>query len=212
MAFIDTLGKIAAPIVPGNMMDSFLHPEKAYEKAGEQMQKYYRDAQGKLQPYNQHGLDQYGRLNDQANQLNDPAALQAKWASTYEMSPSARMAQEHASQSGMNAASSMGLMGSSGALNNIQQSAGEIMQGDRQAYMNDLMQKYMASIGIGQNIYGTGANAAGAMSNNAMNMGTNMAGAAFGQQNAPGAMLGDWLGKAADAGINFASGGVKKAA
>lgn len=190
------------------MLDSFFSPGNAYKKAGKQLQRYYTDAQGALQPYNQHGQDQFQRLMDQANALNDPAALQAKWASGYEMSPSARMMTEQAKNSGLDAASSMGLMGSGAAVNNIQQSAGNIMQNDRQNYMNDLMQKYMASIGIGQNLYGTGANAAGAMSNNAMKHGENMAGVAYGQQAAPGDMFGKLLSMGANGIMNYQTGGM----
>lgn len=196
----------------GDMIKSFMHPEKGYQAAGQQMEKYYRDAQGNLQPYSQHGLDQYGRLTGQADALNDPAELEAKWAKSYEMSPMARQAFANAKESGLDAASSMGLMGSSAAVNNIQNSAGNIMQNDRQQYMNDLMQKYMASIGLGNNLYGIGANTAGTMSNNAMNMGTGMAGAAYGRQNAPGEQFGKLLGMGVNAGVNYATGGVGGAA
>lgn len=189
------------------MLDSFFSPGKAYKKAGKQLEKYYNQGQGYLQPYNQQGQQQFQRLMDQAGALNDPAALQAKWASGYEMSPQAKQLQQKATTSGLDAASSMGLMGSSSALNNIQNSAGEIMQGDRQNYMNDLMQKYLASIGIGQNLYGTGANAAGAMSQNAMNQGQNMAAVKYGQQSAPGEMFGKLLGMGMNGIMNFQTGG-----
>ena len=200
-------------LAPGhNMLSSFLHPEKGYEKAGEQMQQYYKDAQGNLQPYNQQGLDQYGRLNEQANALNDPAALQAKWSQGYEMSPQAQQQLAQSKEQGLGAASSMGLMGSSAALGNIQQGAGNIMQNDRQQYMNDLMQKYMASIGVGQGIYGQGAQAASGMAGNAMNMGGNMGQLAYGKQNAPGDMFGKIIGGATNAGINYMTGGASGAA
>ena len=38
-------------------LSSFLHPEKGYKAAQEQLDKYYQQAQGNLQPYNQNGLD-----------------------------------------------------------------------------------------------------------------------------------------------------------
>ena len=209
-----------------NMISSFFHPEEGYKKAGQQLNKYwdksnqfYNQGQGYLQPYNQQGQSQYQRLMDQANALNDPAALQAKWSQGYEKSPQAIQLQKEATSGGMDAASSMGLLGSSTALNNIQQSSSNIMQGDRQNYMNDLMNKYLQSIGIGQGIYGTGANAAGAMSGNAMNqggramdMGQNMAQMMYGQTNAPGDMFGKLAGHAIDAGVNYATGGVSGAA
>jgi len=208
MAMSGFTGAVGAIPGVGNMFNSFMHPERGYEKAGEQMDKYYRDAQGNLQPYNQNGLDQYGRLNDQANQLNDPAALEAKWAGGYTESPYAQQMQKQAAESGMGAASSMGLNGSSAALGNVQQSAGNIMQSDRQQYMNDLMQKYMASVGIGQNIYNQGENAAGQMSKNAMDQGQNAGQVAYNEQNAPGALLGNWLAKGANAAMNYSTGGM----
>ncbi len=189
-----------------NMMND---PSEGYRKAGEQMDKYYKDAQGHLQPYNQNGQSQFGRLTNQANELNDPVALQNKWAQSYQMSPQAQQQLAQAKESGMGAASQMGLMGSSAAVNNIQNSAGNIMQNDRQSYMNDLMQKYMQSIGIGQNLYGTGASAAGGMSTNAMNQGQNMAGMAYGEQNAPGEAYGKIAGGLTNAGINYATGSAK---
>lgn len=196
----------------GNQIDSFLHPEKGFEKAGEEMEKYYQDAQGNLRPYNEQGLNQYQRLMEQANALNNPEALQNKWASGYNESPAAQALFNKSREAGLGAASQMGLMGSSAALNNIQQSGSDIMQNDRQNYMNDLMQKYLTSIGIGQNIYNTGASAANTMSQNAMNQGQNMGAAIFGKTNAPGEMFGNFLGKGINAGINYATGGMSSAA
>lgn len=196
--------------IPG--IKSFFSPEKGYQAAQEEAQKYYKDAQGNLQPYNANGQSQFQRLTGQAEALNDPVHLQDQWAQSYEMSPQAQQLLSQAKESGLGAASSMGLMGSSAALNNIQNSAGNIMQNDRQSYMNDLMQKYMQSIGIGQNLYGIGANVAGNMSNNAMEMGKNMAGLKYGETNAPGDMFGKLAGIAANAGINYATGGANGAA
>lgn len=193
----------------GNMFSSFMNPQQGYEDAGNQLQNYYGQAQGYLQPYNQNGQNAYGTLNAQQAALGDPAKLESQWASGYSESPYAQQMTNKATQSGMNAASSMGLMGSSPALANIQQSAGDIMQSDRQQYMNDLMQKYMQSVGINQGIYGQGANAAGMMSNNSMNMGKDMAGAAYGQANAPGQLFGSLLGMGANAAMNYATGGAK---
>jgi hypothetical protein len=196
----------------GNMMDSWLHPERGYQDAGKTMEGYYRDAQGNLQPYNQNGQDQYGRLNGQANALNDPTQLENQWANSYTESPYAKQMEAKATGVGMDQASAMGLMGSSAALNNVQQSAGDIMQSDRQQYMNDLMNKYMASVGIGENMYGVGANAANQQSKNAMDEGTAQGGAAYGAANAPGSQFGGLLGTIINGGINYATGGMGGAA
>jgi len=213
MGILDSVvGGVANTLGVGDMFNSFMHPEKGYEAAEKPVEQYYRDAQGNLQPYNTQGQSQFQRLMDQANALNNPAQLENQWAAGYSESPYAKALTEQSKNAGLDAASSMGLVGSSAALNNIQKSAGDIMQSDRQNYMNDLMNKYLASIGIGQSIYGTGANAAGAMSTNAMNTGQNLAGLEYGRVNAPGEQFGKLLGTAVNAGVNYATGGIKPAA
>jgi hypothetical protein len=187
--------------------DSFWHPDKAYNKAGDTLNQYYKTAQDSLQPYINNGATAGNRLNEQADELNDPAALQAKWAAGYSESPYAQQLTKQATASGQNAASSAGLLGSSAALNNVQTSASNIMQSDRQQYLDSLMQKYMASIGIGQNLYGVGATAGNQASSNALNQGQNQAGLTYGANAAPGAMFGKLAGAGADLGINWATGG-----
>jgi hypothetical protein len=196
------------PFGVGKMADSFLHPEKGYEKGQEQLDKYYRDAQGNLQPYNQFGQSAYGDYSGAMKRLLDPAALQNEWAKGYTESDSAKntaaMAQEH----GLDAASGLGLMGSNTALNAIQGGTTQIGLNDRQNYLDNLMQKYLAGAGIAGNIFNTGANAAGGMSTNAMNMGNNSAQMAYGAQNAPGDLFGKLLGT----GIGYMAGGPAGAA
>lgn len=185
-----------------NGMSSFFHPEEAYKKAEETAQKYYLDSQGKLQPLVNQGQSQFSRLTGQADALNNPSQLENQWASGYTNSPYAQHILGQSQEAGLDAASKMGLMGSSAALGNIQQSAGDIMQSERQKYMDDLMNKYMASIGIGQNLYGVGAGAALGQSQNAMTQGQNMAGLAYGRQNAPGEMFGKTAGTIANIAAN----------
>jgi hypothetical protein len=189
-----------------DMFHSFLNPQEGYEAAGNESSKYYNQAQGYNQPYNQNGQDQFQRLMQQANMLGNPVDLQNQWAQSYQMSPQAQHLLGESKEAGLGAASSMGLMGSSAALNNIQNSAGNIVSNDRQNYMNDLMQKYMASIGIGQNLYGVGAGAGSQMSQNAMSQGDNQAAMAYGRKNAPGEMFGKMLGSAAGLGVNYLTG------
>lgn len=176
-------------------LSSFLHPGKGYEKGQEQLDKYYNQAQGNLQPYNQNGLDQYSNLNEFIKNLMNPEALQNKWAEGYKESPSAIQAEKMAQEHGLNAASSMGLMGSNTALNATQAGTTQIGLDDRQNYLDNLMQKYMAGAGLVQGAYGTGANAAGQMGQNAMNMGQNSAEMAYGKQNAGGNMLSGLIGQ-----------------
>lgn len=177
-----------------SMLSQFLNPGGAYEAAGDEMRQYYDQAQGMMQPYIQHGQDAYGGLSGAMGRLLDPAALQSEWAQGYEESPAARQAQEMAKQSGLSAASGLGLMGSSTALEGIQAGSANIAMQDRQNYLNDLMQKYMAGTGIGQNIYGTGAQMAGQGAQQAMNMGQTMGGLAAGQQQAGAGLIGQGIG------------------
>lgn len=167
-----------------NYATSFFNPGKSYRDAGKEITKGYNQGQGYLQPYNQAGNDQLQKLLAAQGNLLDPSKLQSEWAKGYETSPYAKQLQDQAKSSGMDAASSQGLLGSSTALNSIQQGSSNIMQADRQKYMDDLMQKYLSGIGIGQGIYGTGAGAAGQMSNNAMDYGKQMGGMKFGEGNA----------------------------
>jgi len=189
-------------------LSSFLHPERGYKQGQKQLDKYYQQAgqhynqaQDFARPYNQYGQQAYGDYSNAMHQLLNPEELQNQWAQGYETSPYAKMLQGEASQHGLNAASSMGLMGSTPALQAIQAGTSQIGAADRQQYMNDLMQKMLAGTGIAGNIFNTGASTANQMGQNAMNMGQNAmnmgqnsAGMAYGQQNAPGGMFSGLLG------------------
>lgn len=131
----------------------------AYDDAEDASKLRYDQAMKMMQPF----LDS----------LSDPASLQSTWAGGYEESPYAQQLEKGAYDRGLNAAGSMGLGGSSAALSNIQDESSHIMQSDRQQYMNDMMQKYMAAMGLSQNMAGT-----------TMNQGGTEAGLAFGRSNA----------------------------
>lgn len=175
------------------MLESFLNPSRGYDQAGKELQKGWGEAKGFEMPFLNNGLDQTNRLNSAENNLLNPGAMQNQWAKGYEMSPYAQQLQQQAKSAGLDAASSQGLLGSSASINNIQQGASNIMQKDRQQYMNDLMQKYMAGIGIGQNMYGTGANMGGMMGGQALDVGSGMGSMAFGANKASGDQFKDLL-------------------
>lgn len=175
-------------------LDSFFHPEKGYKKGQEQLDKYYQQGQGYLNPYNQFGQGAYGNYSEAMKRLLDPQGLQNEWAKGYTESESAKNAERMAQEHGLDAASSLGLMGSNTALNAIQGGTTQIGLDDRQNYLNDMMQKYLAGAGIAGNIFNTGAGAAGQMGQNAMNMGQNSAEMAYGKQNARGNMMAGLLG------------------
>ena len=184
-------------------LSSFLNPGKGYQKGQEQLDKYFQQAQnfynqgqGYLSPYNEYGKAAYGDINSAMQKLLNPQQLQDDWIKGYSESEAAKNLEDTASQRGLNAASSLGLMGSSPALQAIQQGTSQIAAADRQQYLDDLMKKYLSGIGIGENIFGTGATSAGQMGQNAMQMGQNSmkmgedsAQMAFGKQNAGGNMF-----------------------
>jgi len=177
--------------------DLFGGGANAYEDAQEEYQKHYDQAQGYLEPYAQYGQQYGGDLRNMFQQLMNPQQMYNDWATGYEESPYAQMLLGQNTASGLDAASSMGLMGSSAALQNIQQGAGNIMNSQRQQYMDDLMQKYMQAVGLGQSMYGSGMNASNAMSQNAMNFGGDMADLAYNEAAAPTNMFGNLLSGAA---------------
>ncbi len=159
-------------------------PGSAYRHAGKEIKNGYNQGQGYLDPYNQAGRGQIDRLTGAQDKLMNPGALQDEWAKNYQMSPYAQQMQEQAKAGGMDAASSQGLLGSSTAINAIQQGSSNIMNADRQQYMNDLMEKYKTGLGIGQDMFHQGGSAAGQMSGNAMDFGKQMGSMEFGKGNA----------------------------
>lgn len=199
-------GLDAINAAPG-MIHSFWNPQEGYEDAAKEYEKYYNESKGFQEPFRQNGLDQTGRLNNAENSLLDPSKLLGEWMDKYKTSPYAQRSMQNASASGLDAASSQGLLGSSAATQNIQQSSSDIMNKDRSEYLQDLMQKYMAGIGIGQNMYGIGASTAQNMGNNAMNMGGAMGAAKYGAASAPGNMARDLISAGAKAYGGGAGGG-----
>jgi len=172
-----------------NMLSSFLNPGKAYKKAGQQMDKYYQQGQEALNPYVQQGQQAYEPMNNAMMSLLDPTALQGQWLDSYETSPWAQDLMGQAESEGLNAASSMGLLGSTTALQALQAGKSKIYNADRQAYLDDIMKKYMSGAQMAQGLYGSGQNAASQYGQNAMNQGQQMGQMAYGQQAAPGQML-----------------------
>ena len=190
----------ATPFIPaiaqgifGGGLNSFMHPEKGYEAGEDELRKFWQQASGAMQPYMNQGQAQYGNLMGAQNALLDPEGLLGKWMKNYETSPYAKQSMANAQSSGLDAASAQGLLGSNAATSNIQNSSNYLMNQDRSQYLNDLMQKYMSGVGIGQNIYGIGANMAGQYGGLAHGFGQDIAGARYGRENAPGNLLGNLI-------------------
>ena len=164
------------------------------QSANNNYQKSWKQAQNYLQPYNQNGQDQYGKLNQASNNLMNPEQLENQWSSNYTESPYAQQSAQQAGQSGLNSASQQGLLGSSAALNNVQTSSSNIMQGDRQSYLNDLMDKYKTGISTSQGIYNTGAQAGNELAGYAMNNGNNQAQTGYNQWAGTGSAINQGIG------------------
>jgi hypothetical protein len=170
-------------------LSELLHPGNAYKKAGDVSNQFYNQSQNQLTPYNQMGQQAGGDLQSMLQKLMDPKAFQSELMQGYEQSPYAQQMLKQNQSSGLDAASQMGLMGSSGALNNIQQGAGNIMNQDRNQYLQNLLDMYGQGTGIAQGLYGQGASSAGQQSQNAMNQGNTMSALNFGGHQAGSNML-----------------------
>jgi hypothetical protein len=172
-------------------LSSFLHPERGYQAGQEQLDKYYNQANQAL------GGENVGDYyNNYMQSLMDPQGLYDKWSKGYETSGAAKDAMGMAQQNGLDAASSMGLMGSSAGLQALQAGTSQIQNQDKQQYLQDLMDKYKAGAGLVQN-------AANQQGQNAMTQGQNSAGMQFGKTNASGSTFGNVLG-----GVGSFAGGV----
>ena len=184
-------------IFPGvKMFDSFLHPERGYQKAQEQLSQYYNQGQAHFQPYAQQGQEAYGQLGNAMKSLLNPSQLNDQFMNQYQQSDAAKFAQQRALNSGLSAAQAMGLGGASTTMQGLQAQGSEIAAQDEQRFLDRMIQQYLQGAGLAQNIYGHGANASSMMGQNAMNMGQMSGQTAYGAQNAPGELFGKLLGSA----------------
>ena len=181
-------------------LSDFLHPNRGYDAAQNEMNRYFNMGKDVLNPYQQHGLDSYNGLSEVMNKLLNPSQLQDEWMKNYKESEYAKKAEDMATQHGLNAASSMGLMGSTPALQAIQAGTSQIASQDQQKYLDDLMQKYLAGAGIGQGLYNTGAGSASQLMQQMMNMGRDSGQLQYSRHNAGSGILQDLLGRLLGAG------------
>lgn len=189
-------------------LSSFLHPDRGYKSAQDELTKYYNQGQGYLQPYNQFGLNQGVNQQKYIDELTDPQTLQDKWSKGYEESQAAKDMENLATQHGVNAASSLGLGGSNTALNAIQSGTSGIVAQDKQKYLDDLMEKYKTGVGLSENMYNQGVKTAGEMGHNAITQGEDAAGLKFGETNAQGNLFGKIAGGASNILLNYLTGGM----
>lgn len=157
---------------------SLLRPGKPYRDAAKQDQDYFNQimqqeqaAQAQEQPFIDVGKSVAPDLTGAMQQLLNPEQLTAKWASEYQTSPYAQNILNQTQARGADIASQQGLTGSSAALQNIQNESGKIITSDEEGFLNNLMQKYMAGVGLGENLYNRGATSAATLGQQALTMG-----------------------------------------
>lgn len=189
------LSRLLNPLSPGRAILGALDPGRAYKSAMGPMQQQYEQAQSYMSPYAQQGQQAYAPMSTAMNRLLNPEQLHGEWIQNYETSPYAQSVAAQAQQSGLNAASSMGLLGSTPALQALQGGTANIVARDRDNYLNNLMQKYMAGAQMAQGLYGQGANMSGMMGQAALNHGQNMGSLAYGQLASRSNLLQDLLGR-----------------
>jgi hypothetical protein len=175
-------------------LSSFLNPGRGYENSQDELNKHYQEGQGYLQPYNQHGLEQYGTLLEFIDSLKNPGNLLDKFSNGYQESDYAKNQEQIAQEHGLNAATALGLNGSNTALNAIQRGTSQIGMQDKENYLNRILDTYIKGAGLSSGLYNTGANMASNLSNNASRMGEDSANLSFGRENAGGNTLGTLLG------------------
>lgn len=164
-----------------------------------QLSNYYNQGRSALNPYAAAGNNILPQLMSSASALMNPEALEQQWASSYTESPEAKAAEAMATQHGLSSASSMGLIGSSPAVTAIQEGTSDIGLQDKQNYLHDLMQKYLAGVNAARGIYSGGERAAGAIGDLSQTMGENSADLAYNASNGPGDLLAGLLGTAGGA-------------
>lgn len=180
------------------MLGGLIGTSDAYGDAQDQLSKYYNQATGDMRPFIQAGQGAIAPMQSAAAALMNPAQLRQQWLNSYTTSPEAQRVQAMATQQGLGDASSMGLLGSTPALQAIQSGSAGIGLQDQQNYLNDLMNKYTTGINTNRALMGTGANLTGYFGEGglATNMGNQMANMAYGQSEDPWSTIGSIIGGA----------------
>lgn len=200
--------KWGAGLLGGGLLAGLMGNSGApYGAAEDQLKQYYNQGLGYLSPYATAGSGEVNPLNDAASQLMNPEQLQAEWSKSYQTSPEAKAIEQQATQQGLGDASSMGLLGSSPALQAIQAGTSNIGLQDRQNYMDQLMNKYQLGVNTRMGMFNAGGNAAANIGNMSSTMGNTMANLAYNKSAAPSSMLGSILGGLGGGALGFFTGG-----
>lgn len=189
-------------------LSEFLHPERPYQDAQEEIRRALEEAQGYQRPFMEAGMSQYGNLEGAIGNLLNPVDFQNQLLSGYEESPYARALQDAAQERGMQAANQMGMGGSSNAIGAATETAGNIASKDRQQYLQNLLGMYGKGIDTAGGIYNTGANMGANMGGQALSAGTNIANLGMQGAQARNQQTGAGLGALASLVGNYLTGGM----
>jgi len=182
----DMMGKVGG-ILGGNQ-------SAGYDKASKQMEEYMRKANEAYQPFLNAGQGAIPQFQDWMKQYQDPNKFMENAFSKYQMSPGAMNQMNQAQRAAGNAASSSGLSGSTAHMREAGNIASQATSNDMQQYLKNIL-GIGGQYGQGLNtLMGHGMGAAGGMSGNYGNMGSNLAnmygGGAAANQNQMNQLLG----------------------
>lgn len=185
------------------LLTKLMGPGKPYKNAAKTLTQEYNKGQQYLQPYQEQGQEAYPQLNTAFQNLLNPVDLRNQWNEQYEMTPEQQNMINMATEQGQNTAQALGIGGTTPALQAIQSGASGMANRFKQDLFKDFLNMYEHGANLGQNIFGTGANAAGQMSNNAANYGQNLANLMYGKSAAPNELFSNLVGNFGSIAANY---------
>lgn len=171
---------------------------KAYKAAQHQYNKYMNQANQVQQPWLQAGQGAIGDYQNWLGGQQDPSGFINNLMGQYQESPYAHYLQQQSMNTGQNAASASGLMGSTPLMQQLQQNSSNIASGDMTQWLQNVL-GINTQYGQGQqNLMQGGQTAANALSGNYTNQANNNSQFAYnqtrGRQNDWGNLVGNIAG------------------
>ncbi len=163
---------------------SLFGSDKPYKDAMHQYRKYTEQGRQTQQPWLQAGQQAIPQYQNWLQSQQNPSEFINNLMGQYQESPYAQYMQQQSMNSGQNAASASGLMGSTPLMQQLQQNAGNIASSDIGSWLQNVL-GINTQYGQGQqNLMQGGQNSANALSGMYQNAGQNMGQAAYGAANA----------------------------
>ena len=154
----------------------------------QQGQQYLQQVPGMLQqtlgPYNQFGQYAGNQLQGQLSQLlSNPGQLLQQFGQGFQQSPGYQFNVNQATGAANRAAAAGGMAGSPNEQFQLAQQVSGLANQDYNDYLNHVLGLYQQGLGVGQNMFGVGANAANQLSTGLQNNLNNQAQLGINQQN-----------------------------